>query len=64
MRLLVRSAFLSFAALLIINSGFAQPGDPQGDPDLAVPIQGLGYLITAGVLLGVKKIIGKKQNIK
>jgi hypothetical protein len=33
--------------------GFAQPGDPGGDPD--VPISGIEILIVAGGLLGVRK---------
>lgn len=34
----------------------AQPGNPGGDPD-AIPIDGgIGILIAAGAVLGVKKI--------
>jgi hypothetical protein len=42
--------------------GFAQPGDPQSDPDSAVPIPGLLYLIAGGVMLGVGKIIRNRKN--
>ncbi len=36
---------------------FAQPQNPQVDPDRPVPIEGLGYLIAGGALLGMLKII-------
>jgi hypothetical protein len=42
---------------LLVN---AQPGDPQTDPD-PVPIQGLLYLLAAGAVLGLHKILGKRK---
>ncbi|WMN11392.1 hypothetical protein QYS49_38225 [Marivirga salinae] len=41
----------------------AQPGDPP-NPDgesNPVPISGIGYLVAAGALFGVKKIYDKKK---
>jgi hypothetical protein len=55
MRLLIRSQLIIFTLLIGTLPGFAQPGDPASDPD-QVPIQGIGYLIVAGILLGAKKI--------
>lgn len=37
----------------------AQPGDPGGDPDNPVPLTGLGYLLAAGAVLGVRKIMNR-----
>jgi hypothetical protein len=39
---------------------FAQPGDPASDPDNAVPITGLEWLLIGGGVLGLKKILGNK----
>ena len=46
-------AFFCFLILSLGANGigFAQPGDPGGDPD--VPISGIELLIVAGGLLGV-----------
>ena len=40
----------------------AQPGGggPGGDPD--VPIHGLFYLLLAGLILGIKKIMAKNKS--
>jgi len=36
----------------------AQPGDPfNGDPDSAVPITGLEWLLAGGCALGIKRIM-------
>ena len=43
---------------------FAQPGDPQADPDNAVPIPGIIYLVAGGIAFGVKRILGEKNKIK
>jgi hypothetical protein len=41
----------------------AQPGDPfNGDPDNAVPITGLEWLLAGGCALGLKKIIAARKN--
>jgi len=41
----------------------AQPGDLfNGDPDNAVPITGLEWLLAGGCLLGLKKIINTRKN--
>ncbi len=43
----------------------AQPGDPAlGDPDNAVPIPGIIYLIAGGLILGLKKIIGNQKKLQ
>lgn len=40
---------------------FAQPTDPEiSDPDNAVPITGLEWLLIGGGVLGLKKILGGK----
>lgn len=53
---------LIFLFLLFANvSGWAQPGDPGGDPD--VPITGIEILLSMGAYLGVKKLLsGRKKN--
>ena len=45
---------------------FGQPGDPQTDPDNAVPITGLEWLLAGGAALGVKKLLSsrKKSSVK
>jgi hypothetical protein len=41
----------------------AQPGDPfTGDPDNAIPITGLEWLLAGGCVLGLKKIIDARKN--
>lgn len=48
-------AFLCLLTLWVgtMGTGFAQPGDPGGDPD--VPISGIEILLVAGGLLGVRR---------
>jgi hypothetical protein len=55
-----RSVFLVLVCLFPFAT-FAQPGDPAGDPDSVVPIQGILYLIGGGMLLGIKKIITRQK---
>jgi hypothetical protein len=43
---------------------FGQPGDPQTDPDNAVPVTGLEWLLAGGCALGVRKLIASKKNVK
>ncbi len=44
---------------------FAQPGDPEEDPDNAVPITGIEWLIAGGCALGLRKLLsGKKSAVK
>jgi hypothetical protein len=57
---LTRKVFFLFISMLVYIPGFSQPGDPTQDPD-TVPIQGLGYLIAAGVLFGVRKMFEKNK---
>ena len=40
------------------------PPNPQGDPDLAVPITGLEWLLVGGCALGLKKIADSRKNGK
>jgi hypothetical protein len=50
-----------FLFLLISADLMAQPGPPPPDPDAPVPFQGLIYLLLAGAVFGVKKIIGQTK---
>jgi hypothetical protein len=40
----------------------AQPVDPDTDPDLAVPITGLEWLLAGGCALGLRKIFRAKMS--
>jgi hypothetical protein len=42
---------------------FAQPGDPETDPDNAVPITGIEWLIAGGCALGLRKLLSSKKSI-
>jgi hypothetical protein len=50
---------LFFAGL---TQSFAQPGDPDSDPDDAVPITGIEWLIAGGAALGLRKLWSAKKN--
>ena len=50
--------FLLFAGLSI--TGFAQPGDPGGDPD--VPITGIEWLLVGGGIFGARKMYKRFKN--
>jgi hypothetical protein len=39
----------------------AQPPDPQTDPDNPVPIQGILYLLIGGIIVGIRRIMGKRD---
>ena len=41
---------------------FAQPGDPEEDPDNAVPITGIEWLIAGGCALGLRKLLSAKKS--
>jgi hypothetical protein len=41
---------------------FAQPGDPESDPDNAVPITGIEWLIAGGCALGLRKLLSAKKS--
>lgn len=44
---------------------FGQPGDPESDPDNAVPITGIEWLLAGGVALGIKKLLqSRKDSVK
>ncbi|MCB0493764.1 MAG: hypothetical protein KDC93_15270 [Cyclobacteriaceae bacterium] len=49
--------------LTLVISSFAiqaqPPNNPSGDPD--VPITGIEILLSAGALLGLKKLMGKSK---
>ena len=53
---------LLFSAVLCLGVFIAnaQPGNPDGDPD--VPITGIEILIAAGGVLGLKKFISTRKN--
>jgi len=57
---LFRNIYLSIIFMICYINAFSQPGDPGGDPD--VPITGIGYLIAAGVFLGIRKFLNYKKN--
>ncbi|MCX7638437.1 MAG: hypothetical protein N2044_11395 [Cyclobacteriaceae bacterium] len=48
---------------LLSLSGWSQPGDPGGDPDV-IPITGLEILLAAGAAFGAKRLVDvqKKKN--
>jgi len=51
------------SCLLLSAQPDGPPGDPfNGDPDNAVPITGLEWLLAGGCVLGLKKIIGARKN--
>jgi len=39
-----------------------QPGDPETDPDNAVPITGIEWLLAGGCALGIKKLLSSRKN--
>jgi len=48
--------------LLLVFLANAQPGDPtEEDPDNAIPLGRTEILLTAGVLLGIRKILLLKK---
>jgi len=54
--------FFLVSFLLVSIVGYAQPGDPGGDPDNPVPITGIEYLIAAGAAFGAKKLYDKRKS--
>jgi len=60
-KFLIKVVVVSIYLTCISTVIFAQPGDPQSDPDNAVPIPGIAYLIAGGLAIGIKKIIGNKN---
>jgi hypothetical protein len=49
---------------VILASSFqliAQPGNPEEDPDNAVPITGIEWLLAGGAALGLKKLLGNRK---
>jgi hypothetical protein len=59
----LKKALIVFAILFAATFQlFAQPGDPQTDPDNAVPITGLEWLLAGGAALGVKKLLSSRKN--
>lgn len=54
-------AIIVVVLLSLTFSGSAQPpGNPGGDPD--VPITGIEILLSAGAILGTKKLLGKSKH--
>ena len=52
---------LLFSFLFFYTFAMAQPGNPGGDPD-TIPIGGgIGFLVVAGIVLGVKKIYDRNK---
>ena len=60
MRLIKPLLILIFILLPLL--GISQPGDPGGDPD--VPITGIEFLLGGGLILGLKRIMGKIKSRK
>ena len=60
MRLIKPLLILFFILLPLL--GISQPGDPGGDPD--VPITGIEFLLGGGLILGLKRIMGKIKSRK
>jgi hypothetical protein len=56
--------FILFLLMICSTISFAQPGDPQTDPDNPVPIHGIAYLLIGGLIIGIKKIVGSKIKAK
>jgi hypothetical protein len=59
----------ALVVLLLLFAGtvqtFAQPGNPDDDPDDAVPITGIEWLIAGGCALGLRKLLsGKKSTVE
>lgn len=53
----------SMSCVLLSAQPDTPPPDPfNGDPDNAVPITGLEWLLAGGVALGLKKIIDTRKN--
>lgn len=50
---------LSTVLCMVVFVGFAQPGNPGGDPD--VPITGIEILVALGGFLGIKKFVDRKK---
>jgi|APTNR8051073442_1049403.scaffolds.fasta_scaffold01477_6 hypothetical protein len=57
-RFILRLLFSTVLCLVVIVT-FAQPGDPNIDPD--VPITGIEILLTIGGILGFRKLITSKK---
>jgi hypothetical protein len=59
----LKRALIVFAVLFIGTFQlFGQPGDPTTDPDNAVPITGLEWLLAGGAALGMKKLLSSRKN--
>lgn len=59
-----KNTFVLIALIFMATTvGLAQPGDPQTDPDNPVPIHGILYLLLGGIIVGIKKIRGKKDKV-
>jgi len=58
--------FASIFFCFLLSLAVAQPtqGDPNGGNPPGVPISGIEYLLGAGVLYGLKKMLKKDKNDK
>lgn len=57
-RFILRLLFSTVLCLVVIVT-FAQPGNPDTDPD--VPITGIEILLAIGGILGIRKVITSKS---
>ncbi len=57
-RFILRLLFSTVLCLVVIVV-FAQPGNPDTDPD--VPITGIEILLAIGGILGIRKVITSKS---
>lgn len=57
----MRKLFLVLSIVFISSLTFAQPGNPDEDPDQPVPITGIEWLIAGGCAIGLKKFLSSKR---
>jgi hypothetical protein len=58
----MRKLFLVLSIVFISSlTAWAQPGNPDEDPDQPVPITGIEWLIAGGCAIGLKKFLSSKR---
>lgn len=51
---------MTLVLVIVLVNLFAQPGNPPGDPEVRVPISGLGILLGVGAVLGIVRIVTRR----